>query len=115
MARARRGCAPSSRTSSTIIGCATLSVAAVAARQRLPVRYLQRLFEASGTTFTDFVLGQRLSRAHRMLTDVRYADRAVGTIAFDTGFSHLSYFNRAFRARFGAAPSDIRAQARQVN
>jgi AraC-like DNA-binding protein len=92
---------------------ADLSIAAVAARQRLPVRYLQRLFEAAGTTFTDFVLGERLSRAHRMLTDVQYADRAVSTIAFDTGFNHLSYFNRAFRARFGAAPSDIRAQVRR--
>jgi AraC-like DNA-binding protein len=92
-----------------------LSVAALAARHRLPVRYLQRLFEDAGTTFTDFVLSERLLRAHRMLTDARHADRAVSTIAFDTGFNHLSYFNRAFRARFGAAPSDIRAQARRAS
>jgi AraC-like DNA-binding protein len=92
-----------------------LSIADIAARERLPVRYVQRLFEVEGTTFTEFVLDERLSRAHRMLTDVRHADRAVSTIAFDTGFNHLSYFNRAFRARFGASPSDIRAQARRAN
>jgi AraC-like DNA-binding protein len=79
------------------------------------VRYLQRLFEDAGTTFTDFVLGERLSRAHRMLTNARYADRAIGTVAIDSGFSHLSYFNRAFRARFGASPSDIRAQTRRAS
>ena len=37
-----------------------LSVAALAARHRLPVRSLQRLFEADGVTFTDFVLAERL-------------------------------------------------------
>jgi AraC-like DNA-binding protein len=97
------------------LGSLGLSVAEVAARQRLPVRYIQRLFEDAGTTFTDFVLGERLSRAHRMLTDARHAGRAVGTIAFDSGFGHLSYFNRTFRARYGAPPSDIRAQTRRAS
>jgi AraC-like DNA-binding protein len=95
------------------LGSAALSIDDIAARHRLPVRYIQRLFEATGTTFTEFVLGERLSQAHRQLTDLRYADRAIGTIAFDCGFQHLSYFNRAFRARFGASPSDIRAQAKR--
>jgi AraC-like DNA-binding protein len=30
-------------------------------------------------------------------------------IAASAGFSDISYFNRAFRARFGATPTDIRA------
>jgi AraC-like DNA-binding protein len=93
------------------LGRADLSVATMGARHRLPIRYLQRLFESEGTTFTEFVLGERLARVHRTLTDTRFCDRAVSTIAFDAGFQHLSYFNRAFRARFGASPSDVRAQA----
>jgi AraC-like DNA-binding protein len=97
------------------LGSAALSIAGVAARQRLPVRYLQRLFEADGTTFTDFVLAERLSRAHRMLIERRFAERAISTIAFDCGFQHLSYFNRAFRTRFGASPSDMRTQARRAS
>jgi hypothetical protein len=40
-----------------------LSIAAVAERHRLPVRYVQRLFEADGITFTEFVLERRLARA----------------------------------------------------
>jgi AraC-like DNA-binding protein len=90
-----------------------LSIAEVAARHRLPVRYLQRLFEAEGTTFTEFLLDQRLARVHRMLIDPRFADHAISMIAIDAGFHHLSYFNRAFRTRFGASPSDVRAQARR--
>ena len=87
-----------------------LSVAAVAARHRLPMRAVQRMFEAEGTTFTEFVVAERLACAHRMLTGP--ADHPVSTIAFDCGFHHVSYFNRAFRSRYGATPSDVRAQAR---
>jgi AraC-like DNA-binding protein len=96
------------------LGSPALSIAEVAARQRLPVRYLQRLFETDGTTFTDFVLRERLSRIHRMLTDARFAGRPISAIAFDCGFNHLSHFNRAFRARFGVSPSDIRTQAQRT-
>lgn len=87
-----------------------LSISAVAARHRLPLRYLQRLFESEGISFTSYVIEQRLLHAHRMLTDPRHAGQPIGVIAFESGFGHLPYFNRAFRGRFGATPSDIRAQ-----
>jgi AraC-like DNA-binding protein len=92
-----------------------LSVATIAARHRLAVRYVQRLFEVEGVTFTDFVLDQRLARAHRMLTAPRLASLKVGVIATEAGFSDLSYFNRAFRRRYGASPSDVRAQVLRGN
>jgi AraC-like DNA-binding protein len=90
-----------------------LSIAQVAARQRLPLRYVQRLFESEGTTFTAFVLAQRLERAYLLLSDPALADRPISTIAFDAGFATLSHFNQSFRRRYGASPSDIRAQARR--
>ena len=31
----------------------------------------------------------------------------------DAGFSDLSYFYRVFRRRYGASPSDVRAQVRR--
>jgi len=46
-----------------------------------------------------------------MLTDQRWSDRTVSSVAFDAGFGDLSYFNRAFRRRYGATPSDIRKKA----
>jgi len=32
----------------------------------------------------------------------------ISEVATTAGFSDISYFNRAFRARFGATPKDIR-------
>jgi AraC-like DNA-binding protein len=88
-----------------------LSVAAIAARHRIKPRWIQRLFESEGTTFTDYVLAQRLLRAHRLLTDPRCAGQKISAIAFDVGFGDLSYFNRAFRRRYGLAPSELRTAA----
>jgi AraC-like DNA-binding protein len=90
---------------------ADLSVAALAMRHRVTPRYIQMLFEGEGTTFTAFVLEARLARAHRMLSDPRLAGAKVIAIALDCGFADLSYFNRAFRRRYGATPSDVRANA----
>jgi AraC-like DNA-binding protein len=88
-----------------------LSIDALAAQNGVSTRHVQLLFEDEGTTFTQFVLAERLARAHRILTDARFADRPISTIAFAAGFGDLSYFNRTFRRRFGATPSDVRAAA----
>jgi AraC-like DNA-binding protein len=85
-----------------------LSPAAVARRQRISDSYIRKLFEGEGTSFSEFVLVRRLARAHRMLTDRRWADRRIAWIAFESGFGDLSYFNRTFKRFYGAPPSDIR-------
>src|SRR5262249_35129189 len=48
-----------------------LTPAAVASHQRVTTRYVHKLFEREGLTFSEFVLGQRLSRVYRMLSDPR--------------------------------------------
>jgi transcriptional regulator GlxA family with amidase domain len=88
-----------------------LSVREVAARHGVSVRHVQQLFERSGTTFSKFLLNQRLLAAHRRLTNVLTRTATVTQIASESGFGDLSNFNRAFRLRFGATPSDIRAEA----
>src|SRR6185437_11220350 len=86
-----------------------LSPGAVARRQKVSDSYIRKLFEGEGTSFSQFVLNRRLVRAHRMLTDRRWADRSIARIAFEAGFGDLSYFNRAFKRLYGATPSDIRS------
>lgn len=86
-----------------------LSVATVAQELGVTPRYLQRLFEADGKTFSSFVIEQRVKRAHRMLREPGYAERTVSSIAYDVGFGDLSYFNRCFRRTYGATPSDVRS------
>lgn len=85
-----------------------LSPDTIAARHRLTPRYMRKLFEDEGTTFTEFVREQRLVRAHRMLISRRFDHRRIGDIAFEVGYSDLSYFNRSFRRRFGTSPSELR-------
>ena len=91
-----------------------LTVTTVASRHGVSTRYVHKLFEAEGLTFSQFVLGERLARAYRVLADSRFADRRVSSVAFEVGFGDLSYFNQCFRRRYGATPSDVRAQARSV-
>jgi transcriptional regulator GlxA family with amidase domain len=90
------------------LGSSDLTVTAVALRQRITPRYIHMLFEAEGVTFLEFVLGHRLMRAHRLLSDPRLAGLRITNIAFAAGFGDLSYFNRSFRCRFGATPSELR-------
>jgi len=84
-----------------------LSVTTLAASLNVTPRYVQRLFEADGTTFSEFLLGQRLARAHRLLCGPQ-ASAAISTIAYDVGFGDLSYFNRRFRRQYGMTPREVR-------
>jgi AraC-like DNA-binding protein len=90
-----------------------LSVAAVARDQGISPRYLQRLIETTGTTFTAQVTELRLRRALALLTEAGSDDRRISDIALLAGFSDLSHFNLLFRRRFGETPSGILALARR--
>jgi AraC-like DNA-binding protein len=90
-----------------------LSLAGLAARHGVTQRHVQILFESDGTTFSRFLLDQRLARAHRLLSNPLLAERTISTIAYAAGFGDLSHFNRAFRRRYGETPSDVRARSRR--
>jgi len=90
-----------------------LSVHDIARRHRVTPRYVQLLFDSEGMTFSEFVIEQRLAQAHQMLTNPLFSNWTISAIAYEVGFSNLSYFNRTFLRRYGATPSDIREQARR--
>jgi AraC-like DNA-binding protein len=71
-------------------------------------RYLQRLLEETGKSFTEHLAERRLQRAHAMLGDPRSAHLRIIDIALATGFGDVSHFNRLFRRRFGDSPSGLR-------
>lgn len=89
-----------------------LSADTLAARHGISPRYVNMLFETEGVSISEFVLMQRLALAHRKLSDPGMAERSISAIAYDVGFRDLSYFNRTFRRRYNATPSDIRAAIR---
>jgi AraC-like DNA-binding protein len=97
------------------IGGGDVSVAAIAARHRVSPRYLRKLFENEGMTFSEYVLDQRLALAHRLLSDPRSASDKIASVAFASGFGDVSYFYRTFRRRYDLLPTDVRAQARGLH
>jgi AraC-like DNA-binding protein len=80
----------------------------LAGRHGLSGRYVRMLFESDGTSVTEFIRDERLKRARSMLLNPRFATRKIAEVAYESGFNDLSYFNRAFRRRFGQSPSEIR-------
>ncbi|MEJ2623549.1 MAG: helix-turn-helix transcriptional regulator [Pseudolabrys sp.] len=91
-----------------------LTADVIAARHGISPRHMRVLFEAENTSFSDFVIGQRLQRAHRMRINLRLAHQPIKAIAADCGFRDPSHFTQMFRRRYGMTPSDARAKAREL-
>jgi AraC-like DNA-binding protein len=58
-----------------------ISVGSVAVHLCVTPRYLQRLFEEDGTTFSEFLVTRRLAQAHRRLCERESVHAAISTIA----------------------------------
>ena len=78
-------------------------------------RYIQRLLEETGKSFTEHLVEHRLNQSFAMLSDHRYLHLGIVDIAFACGFGDISNFNRVFRRRFGDTPSGVRAVAGEDN
>lgn len=72
----------------------------------LSVRQMERLFQSElGERPMGFYRALRLERAQHLLS---YSHLSVRDVSLATGFSTLSEFSRAFRARAGISPSQFR-------
>lgn len=89
-----------------------LSLGAVADKVGLSVRYVQRLFELSGESFSARLRRERLERSRANLLDAGQASVSIAQIAHRHGFASASHFSRAFRAAYGVAPRDLRETSR---
>ncbi|MDE0703457.1 MAG: helix-turn-helix domain-containing protein [Rhodospirillaceae bacterium] len=90
-----------------------LSVGGVAAHFGISKRYVHKLFEPTGNSFSRHVLQCRLERTAADLAAPEYARSPIAEIAYRNGFSDLSYFNRRFRAHFQATPREVRRNRRR--
>ena len=70
----------------------------------ISVRTLHARFRQIGQTFGRWLLEQRLQGCRAALRDPRQRTRQISQIAYAWGFNDLSYFNKAFRARFNTTP-----------
>lgn len=67
--------------------------------------FSRHFLKCTGVSFSQFVNQVRISNASRLL---HVTEESICSIAFETGFSNLSNFNRIFRKLKGKSPSDYR-------
>jgi AraC-like DNA-binding protein len=82
----------------------------VARRLGVSARYVQDVLHDTGISFTEHVMELKLQKARAMLAGA--GSLKVIDVAYGCGFGDVSYFNRCFRRRFGAAPSEVRGSDR---
>src|SRR4030081_1705477 len=87
-----------------------LTPARVADAEGISERYLQKLFEGSGSSFTHYLRERRLQRTSAGLSNPAQAAQSVSEIAYRNGFNDSAHFSRAFRHRFGVSPREFRQQ-----
>lgn len=75
---------------------------------------LYRLFEPLGGV-ASYIRDRRLRRVFRQLSSGQTSQRKLAEIAFDTGFSNIPAFTRAFKAHYGVTPRDVRMLAEAGN
>ena len=87
-----------------------LTPARVAEIEGISERYLQKLFEGSGTSFTHYLRERRLQRTSAELSSPAEAHHSISEIAYRNGFNDSAHFSRVFRHRFGLSPREFRQQ-----
>jgi AraC-like DNA-binding protein len=83
-----------------------LSLSDIASECGLSLRYLHDLFRDDGRTVREYLQGERLLSARRML-ERRGGPATVTDICLACGFSNPSQFSTAFRRAFGLSPRDV--------
>ncbi|EPJ44285.1 MAG: hypothetical protein OFPI_40150 [Osedax symbiont Rs2] len=88
-----------------------LTIQTVADDLCVSMRQLQRAFSLLGTTPTAHLLRRRLEHACQLLlqrSSGMQSSILVSSIAYDSGFNDVSYFNRQFRRCFECSPGQYK-------
>lgn len=93
------------------LGDSNLSVASLAKQEGVSPRYLQKLFEAVGQSFSTYLRIRRLERCRAELIDPLYMKMSISNICFRWGFNDPAHFSRAFREQYHTSPRAFRHEA----
>jgi AraC-like DNA-binding protein len=87
-----------------------LDLGRVARQLGVSPRYVQKLLDDAGTSFSQMLMERRLEAARSALGAAgRY--RTISDIAAACGFSDHAHFSRSYRRRFGETPMAARGRA----
>lgn len=71
-------------------------------------RYLSKLFAEEDLHLSEWLWARRLDRARAAIEASPSTGLSITRIAYEWGFKDPAHFSRAFKARFGQSPSELR-------
>lgn len=95
------------------LGDPELSIGTVAQEVGVSPRYLQKLFESAGESFSHYLRTRRLERCRSDLVNPLYAHLSITDICFRWCFNDAAHFSRAFREQYGSSPRAYRRDISQ--
>lgn len=90
------------------LGDSELSLQRVASHFGVTPRYINSLLQLEGSSFGRFVMAARLQRCARAMAKAELADKQISQIAYQWGFTDMSYFSRVFKMRYERSPREFR-------
>jgi AraC-like DNA-binding protein len=93
-----------------MLGDGDLTLHHVADRQHVSARYIQKLFQQAGMSFSQYLRRRRLEHCHADLASAAHRNLSISDICFRWGFNDAAHFSRSFRADYGMTPRAFRQQ-----
>lgn len=95
------------------LGDPDLDLTMVAEQCRASARYVQKIFNEAGLSFSQYLRRRRLEMCKRDMSSQLNGSLSISEICMRWGFSNLAYFSRSFTAEYGIGPRAYRAKQRR--
>ncbi|HET7335102.1 MAG TPA: helix-turn-helix transcriptional regulator [Rhizomicrobium sp.] len=92
------------------LGDGDLTLHKIADQQHVSVRYIQKLFQQAGMSFSQYLRRRRLERCNSDLASLAHRNLSISDICFRWGFNDAAHFSRSFRADYGMTPRAYRQE-----
>jgi AraC-like DNA-binding protein len=92
------------------LGDGDLTLHHIAEQQHVSARYIQKLFQQAGLSFSQYLRQRRLEHCHADLGSSAHRNLSISDICFRWGFNDAAHFSRSFRADYGMTPRSFRQE-----
>ena len=90
------------------LGDGDLTLRCIADQQGVSTRYIQKLFQQAGISFSHYLRHRRLEHCHSDLASPAHRHLSISEICFRWGFNDAAHFSRSFGAEYGMTPRAYR-------
>lgn len=99
----------------TLLGDGDLTLQQIADQQHVSARYVQKLFQQAGLSFSTYLRQRRLDHCRADLSSPAHKALSISEICFRWGFNDAAHFSRSFRADYGLTPRAYRQQRLDIS